>query len=239
MRDPTIPRHRARGTRGVTTGRLVYYNETTIALRDKHGNSWSLSSVSFAVGHWGSVHEGVEKLPRPWRYDEKGQATVRGDLLLVDFVDGDPSLPIVLGVVRSTTPTDFLAYNHRGTGGKSNRLRLRLAPLDADGNETGEIRVKMADDDSGTVEVEASDGLLLEVGTDLDNPSTTIRLVGNEATIESASIKLGAAAAEAIIKGNTFQALYNAHTHMTGVGPSAPPIPLLTGTELSTKSKTE
>ena len=54
-------------------------------------------------------------------------------------------------------------------------------------------------------------------------------------TLTSSDIRLGgSAAAQAMILGNIFQGLYNAHTHVTPVGPSGPPIPLLTGSELST-----
>ena len=242
MRDPTIPRHRGRGTRGLTTGRLVWKGADQLALRDRRGNSWSLASVSFHVGGWGSVSEGTEKLPRPWRYDETtGKAIVRGDLLLIDFIDGNPALPVVMSVARSTTKTtDFLAYNHEETAGKANRMRVRFTPLDSDGQQSGEVRLKVADDGEGTVELEATHEVLIEVGTNLDSPTASFRITPTEVVLEaSTSIKLGANAVEKVIKGNTFQVLFNAHTHPTGVGPSGPPLVPLTGSELSTKVSTE
>ncbi|MBC8400390.1 MAG: hypothetical protein H8E14_02760 [Candidatus Marinimicrobia bacterium] len=51
--------------------------------------------------------------------------------------------------------------------------------------------------------------------------------------VNAPEIFLGESAAEAIIKGNTFQSIFNAHTHSTGVGPSTPPVQPLNGTELS------
>lgn len=51
--------------------------------------------------------------------------------------------------------------------------------------------------------------------------------------VNAPEILLGESASEQIIKGNTFQSIFNAHTHGTGVGPSTPPIQPLTGTELS------
>ena len=66
-----------------------------------------------------------------------------------------------------------------------------------------------------------------------------VSVVANDATINAQSINLGDPAVEALIKGNTFQALFNAHTHGTGVGPSTPPVVPLTGLELSTVSKTK
>lgn len=55
----------------------------------------------------------------------------------------------------------------------------------------------------------------------------------SKVNVNSPEIYLGESAAESVIKGNTFQSLFNAHTHGTGVGPSTPPIQALTGTELS------
>ena len=63
----------------------------------------------------------------------------------------------------------------------------------------------------------------------------------NEVSVDSASIKLGKTAAEAVIKGTTFQGLFNAHVHLSGPpgNNTSTPIVPLTGTELSTVSKTE
>lgn len=53
-------------------------------------------------------------------------------------------------------------------------------------------------------------------------------------------VNLGTGAAEAIIKGNTFQTLFNAHTHLGNLGaPTAPPTIPLSGSELSTVTKTK
>lgn len=189
MRDPTIPRHRGGGTRGLTTGRLVWKDTETVALRDRHGNSWSLSSVAFHVGTWGSVHEGTEKLPRAWRYDDEGNPVVRGDLLLIDFIDGNAGLPVVLGVVRSTTrSTDFLSYSHKDLGKQPNRLRIQVVPLDDDGNQAGEVRVKVADNDEGTVELEATTSVRLSVGTDLDGTLLNLTMDGDKVTVERGGI---------------------------------------------------
>jgi len=55
--------------------------------------------------------------------------------------------------------------------------------------------------------------------------------------VSASDILLGESASEALIKGNTFQPIFNAHTHGTGVGPTTPPIQALTGTELSEVAK--
>lgn len=59
--------------------------------------------------------------------------------------------------------------------------------------------------------------------------------------VNSPKVELGEMAAQQLIKGNTFQALFNTHTHTTTVPglPTSPPIVPLTGTELSQVSKTQ
>ncbi len=61
----------------------------------------------------------------------------------------------------------------------------------------------------------------------------------NIATVEGKTVKLGANATEAVIKGNTFQQYFNQHTHPTAVGPSGPPIMPMPNSNLSTKVVTE
>jgi len=59
--------------------------------------------------------------------------------------------------------------------------------------------------------------------------------------VESSAVELGETAVEAVIKGDTFQTLFNAHTHITTSAGSATsaPVQQLTGSELSTVTKTE
>jgi len=58
-------------------------------------------------------------------------------------------------------------------------------------------------------------------------------------TIDAQSINLGAGAVESVIKGNTFQALFNAHTHIGNGGfPTSPPITQMGLAALSQVSKT-
>ncbi|MDP2361599.1 MAG: phage baseplate assembly protein V [bacterium] len=58
--------------------------------------------------------------------------------------------------------------------------------------------------------------------------------------VKAPAVELGAAAAEQLILGNTFQSLFNAHQHIGNVGvPTSTPIAPLTGQELSNTSRTE
>lgn len=58
--------------------------------------------------------------------------------------------------------------------------------------------------------------------------------------VDSPAIELGAEATEAVIKGDTFQKLFNAHTHIGNLGaPTGIPIIQLNGSELSQVTKTK
>jgi len=59
-----------------------------------------------------------------------------------------------------------------------------------------------------------------------------------ETHINSPRIKLGEAAAEAVIKGDTFKAIWDSHIHPTGVGPSGPPVQPM-DPSLSSKNTTD
>ena len=74
----------------------------------------------------------------------------------------------------------------------------------------------------------------------LSNDGNLTIKTSSKVKVDSPSIELGYKAAEAVIKGNTFQALFNAHTHIGNLGaPTGPPIIPLNGSELSTVTKTQ
>ena len=59
-------------------------------------------------------------------------------------------------------------------------------------------------------------------------------------TVNAPAIDLGADATEAVIKGNTFQQLFNGHQHVGNQGaPTSTPMRPLDGTELSDVTKTQ
>ena len=63
--------------------------------------------------------------------------------------------------------------------------------------------------------------------------------VGSKLTIGSEVFLGSTGAAEALVKGSTFMANYNGHSHISGGSgsPSGPPVPLMTAADLSTKHK--
>lgn len=66
---------------------------------------------------------------------------------------------------------------------------------------------------------------------------TRVVLVADtEIEVEAPSIRLGKEATEAVIKGDAFKAIYDTHTHPSGMGPTGPPAALPAST-LSEKVK--
>tara|TARA_B000000441_G_C21740203_1_gene353112 strand:- start:62 stop:790 length:729 start_codon:yes stop_codon:yes gene_type:complete len=68
-----------------------------------------------------------------------------------------------------------------------------------------------------------------------------VEVKGKKVYVNSGNVELGEAATEQLIKGNTFQAMFNGHVH-TAIGfglPTSPPVVPLTGMELSQVSKTQ
>ena len=62
----------------------------------------------------------------------------------------------------------------------------------------------------------------------------------NKVVVDSPNIELGTGAIESLIKGETFQQLFNSHTHIGNLGaPTSPPTVPLTGSELSQVTKTQ
>lgn len=72
------------------------------------------------------------------------------------------------------------------------------------------------------------------------NCKTALVNASDKAKIDSPKIELGKNATEAVIKGNTFQKLFNQHQHVGNMGaPTSPPIVPLNGSELSKVTSTE
>lgn len=145
--DPTIPRHTGSGTvTGAKIGRFVFDRNDRVVLVDQDGVRYRQGYYQLLQGAFGDGTEGMEKLPRPWRYKGK-KVTHRGDLVLLQFLDGDPKRPVVIGGVRQIRSSDFFHYDHAAEGADWNRVRLRVVPRDPDSDDVlGELSVHVADD---------------------------------------------------------------------------------------------
>ena len=96
-------------------------------------------------------------------------------------------------------------------------------------------------DSSITIQHKDTESIIELIGGTINIVSTQqVNITTEKAVIDAGTIELGEGATEALIKGNTFQQLFNSHTHIGNLGaPTSPPIIPLNGSELSQISKTK
>ncbi|MBY0371472.1 phage baseplate assembly protein V [bacterium] len=188
-----------------------------------------------------------------------------GDEVLVYLKRGNLDFPVVLGMLYSQKhkpqPT---GRGGEFNGNGSNDLKYlatraqNLLCFDDSDNQRGILlqdkqgrrlqiesqadRVTLSDAknnriciENGTIRVQnkAGDEIVIESGS--------IRIHANSVKVEAAaSLELGAGASEALVKGQSFMALFNAHTHVCSGpgGSSSPPATPMTPAQLSTIVKT-
>lgn len=153
-----------------------------------------------------------------------------GDTVWIEFAGGDVSRPIWVGTFwgapDSTGGADDLgtetgAEAPTGDGGKA--AGAGLGVLKTKGGH------ELVFDDDGEV-------VLLASG----NGKTSLRFAQDGSVVISAeTIALCANARQKLVLGDAFMALFNQHTHPTGVGPSGPPTPPMSASHLSAKVTTE
>lgn len=199
MSDPTLPRHARTRTPTCCRGEFVKPSSGPIVLVDSWGNTWQLEQVSFLTGGFGFKEEGAFKLPRPNEIDGQGKVKVPGDRVMILFEDGDPLRPIVLPGVRAIKPNAFFPASHLSEGANPNRWAARVQPLDGDGEATGEVRLLVANNDKGSVSLQATEGITTQVGEDLEGDTfLTITVTQDMVTISKGGTT------EAVVLGETF-----------------------------------
>lgn len=175
-----------------------------------------------------------------------------GAAIMVCFVGGDLSFPYYMGGWFSEDPEDASKNEVPVSPKQSSNKGSPAIKL----FETAKWRF-MLDDDEGTpllrFERKGSEDTAVEINgatetidirskpgggecfITLDGSSGTITIDGDT------EIKLGAMAAEKLVKGTSFLTLYNAHTHPDPVSGTTgtPTAPMVDMTHLSQKSKTE
>lgn len=149
-----------------------------------------------------------------------------GDTVWIEFAAGDPSRPIwsgcFWGAPSSSSQVDDLA---EAPGPE--------IPSEA---KPGHLVIKTKaghlvhiDDEAGTIVIASAEG---KARLTLDQRGNVI--------VEADAIELGRGANQSLVLGDAFLALFNQHTHPTGVGPSGPPTPaMLASNHLSNTSKTK
>jgi uncharacterized protein involved in type VI secretion and phage assembly len=141
-----------------------------------------------------------------------------GDTVWIEFAAGDVSRPIWVGTFWGSP--DSGPETPKGDG-KDASDKLGVLKTTS-GHE-------LTFDDDGQV-------VLLANG----NGKSSIRFEkGGGVVITAETIKLGGSASQKVVLGDAFMQLFNQHTHPTGVGPSGPPTPPMTSSQLSAKVTTE
>ncbi|TVQ78293.1 MAG: hypothetical protein EA369_07440 [Bradymonadales bacterium] len=187
-----------------------------------------------------------------------------GDEVLVGFEFNRVEAPIVLASLftdQSAPPKSDLEGDHNQNGKNNLRfLRTKAGHLlcfdDLEGRES--IRLQdsknnrlLIESHSGKVTLEDSSGNRLCLDNEKisleDKNGNGFELQGAEIRIRSSSsvkietasrVEIGKGASEALVKGDSFMQLFNAHTHPTPRGPSGPPQVPMTPAQLSQKVKT-
>ncbi len=179
---------------------------------------------------------------------------VDGDMVLVDFIEGNQDFPIIVGALpHERTRRPVRAGTGWREGDTSTRGEARADEYythhfgcEVRINEQGEFLIDTVDaysdpateDNSpavGQVRVRLKDNLKFTVECD----GTDVLEVFKDGT--GVHVHLGEGATESLLKGDAFKTLYDAHTHSSPAGGSTgPPAVLLDvppGTHLSTQHK--
>lgn len=131
-------------------------------------------------------------------------------------------------------------------GSQSNRLEAVTTGGQSlemvDDNDAAQQHITVKDAEERTIEVIKADDRIR-----IRNKSGTIFIdidfANDVIEIDANNVKLGTSAAEAIVRGDTFRALFNSHTHPTPAGPTSPPFqqmdPPSANTHLSDLHKVE
>lgn len=152
MPDNTIPRKVGKqgnaAERAVVDGGtwgIFVDNGQNVVLSDmSRTNHWPLERVSFSPGAFGYDTEGISKLPRLWRFQGKVPLEV-GDAYWIEFLHGNPRLPMVCAGVRSPVPEDLDFFPRIERGHDANRWAARLEFRDATGVRTGHLQIRALD----------------------------------------------------------------------------------------------
>lgn len=221
--------------------------EFQITIASSFDQSPGQASISNPDPRWlGCVWNPADELNEDFTTNypnRQGWRTRTGHLLMFDQTEDDEKIILRHGGTGKDGAGSFMSFTKEGNviiateGGQMIYIN----------DEDGEVTV--LDKNSNLIGLN-SDGITLAQGgsgqmIDMNDQGVFITVAGNctvtanDVTLSAGSVNLGATAIESVIKGQTFQTLFNAHTHPTGVGPSGPPVVPLTGAELSLVTKTE
>ena len=151
MRDPTLPRYGPNPNLR-TWGYFVDRDGPIDLVDGRSGHRWQgidTGTVQYANGSPLNAVEGWYRAPRPWKYDNSGNVLVRGDIVVIDFLDGNPNMPLVSPGSRSTKTKDPDAddafFPPNPLGQDPNPVRWRYVARNDAGAVTGHVQAKALD----------------------------------------------------------------------------------------------
>lgn len=180
----------------------------------------------------------------------------KGSIVNISFDNGNPYYPeysslshlseeLALEIKDSYTNAHSLIYDTETDGSVKVFFTERKGLM----FEYKQNSINIKPDESIEIKNSSSDIIILTKDGNLSiNVRNSVNVECKNATVkasqkvhlDSPKIELGPNAAEDVIKGNTFQKLFNNHIHTGNLGaPTSPPINPLTGLELSKVTKTE
>lgn len=182
-----------------------------------------ISSPVWTGTFWRQPDEPPEEYTGP---DTKVLKTDSGHVLTFDDTDGSETITLtssaeaelVLDHEGSITLTDQSGGTVILDAGAS-----ELTVKDANGNE-------MVMSASGIECTDVNGNKISTSGSGVEIKSSAV------VNIEGSMVSVAGSGGEPIIKGTSFMAIFNSHTHPTGVGPSGPPVAPMTPAQLTTKS---
>lgn len=187
-----------------------------------------ISSPLWTGAFWRTSDEVPEEFAGNSAPTAKVMKTESGHVLVFEDAEGDEKITLKSSAeaVLEMDPNGSFALTDSGGA---------TVTLDASSNE---IKIE---DANGNSMVMSSSGITLKdsSGNEIATTSGGINIKAPATvTIEGASVAVGGSGGEPLIKGTTFLASFNAHTHITpGFGaPSGPPLAPLTPAALTTKT---
>ena len=186
-----------------------------------------VSSPMWTGAFWRTSSEPPEEFTAGSEPSAKVLKTESGHVLVFEDKDGEEH------VTLKSSAEAVLEMDANGSFSLTDSAGATVT-LDAEG---GEIRIE---DANGSSMVMSSSGITLtdSSGNEIATSAGGIDVKGATITLDSPAVALGGAGGEPLIKGTTFLALFNAHTHTcTAPGaPSGPPLVPLTPAALTVKT---
>ncbi len=187
-----------------------------------------ISSPLWTGAFWRTKDEVPEEFTGSKKPTAKVMKTESGHVLVFEDADGDEKITLkssAKAILEMDPKGSFALTDSKGAtvtlDASSNKIKIE----DANGNSMVMSSSGIVCKDSSGNEIATTSG-----GINIKAPATV--------TIEGAAVAVGGSGGEPLIKGTTFLASFNAHTHnCTAPGaPSGPPLPPLTPAVLTTKT---